>query len=96
MPRSRDDSQFVFLFIGRLLIDKGIREFVEAAIQVRAVVKNASFWIVGEFDESNPNSIGREELLYWVSSRFVKYFGKDRDVRRYIADADVVVLPSYR
>ncbi|HEX5624448.1 MAG TPA: glycosyltransferase family 4 protein [Saprospiraceae bacterium] len=96
MPRSRNDSQFVFLFIGRLLIDKGIREFVEAAIQVRAVVKNASFWIVGEFDESNPNSVGREELLYWVSSRFVKYFGKDKDVRRYIADADVVVLPSYR
>lgn len=84
-----------FLLIARLLGDKGVREFVEAARRVRADRPDASFVLVGWID-SNPNAIAQSELDAWVKDGTVEYLGKLSDVRPAIAESTVYVLPSYR
>lgn len=84
-----------FLLIARLLGDKGVREYVEAARQVRACNPNVQFSLVGWIDE-NPDAIRQEELDAWVSEGVVEYLGRLEDVRPAIAASSVYVLPSYR
>lgn len=84
-----------FLLIARLLIDKGVREYVEAARQVRSAYPMARFSLVGWID-TNPNSIGKVELDQWVREGVVEFLGELRDVRSAIEDCSVYVLPSYR
>lgn len=85
----------VFLFLGRLLRDKGIREFVDAARQVRRQAPGVRFLIVGSPDPGNPETISWEEVKAWMDEGIVEYLGRQDDVRPFIAQADAVVLPSY-
>lgn len=91
-----DDHTFVFLFIGRLLYDKGLAEYVEAAKEVRAVEPRAECWVVGPFFSGNPSAVQKEVMLKWVQEKHIRYFGEVNDVRKYIKQADVMVLPTYR
>jgi glycosyltransferase involved in cell wall biosynthesis len=84
----------VFLLIARLLRDKGIREFCEAARSVRQQRPAARFRIVGWFDD-NPSAITAGELAQWCAD-VVDYRGPREDVRDEIAAARIYVLPSYR
>lgn len=84
-----------FLLIARLLGDKGVREYVEAARQVRARHPEAQFGLVGWIDE-NPDAIRQHELDAWVAEGVVDYLGRLDDVRPAIAGCSVYVLPSYR
>jgi glycosyltransferase involved in cell wall biosynthesis len=84
-----------FLLIARFLVDKGIREYVEAAQQVRRNNPRARFLLVGWHDD-NPSSLGDEEVNGWVELGIIEYLGRLDDVRPAIAQADVYVLPSYR
>lgn len=84
-----------FLLIGRLIRDKGIFEYVEAARKVRSKYPNVRFHLVGPFD-TNPSAISRSTIEKWQSEGIVDYFGEASDVRPYIAGASVYVLPSYR
>lgn len=86
----------IFLFIGRLLSDKGIREFVQAAAIVKQDSPEVRFQILGSTDEGNPASIPASELQQWIESQHIEYLGYSDDVRQYISAADAVVLPSYR
>lgn len=85
-----------FLFIGRLLNDKGIREYVEAAEMVKAKYPAASFHVLGGLDNHNPSAISQQEIDHWVNKNIIVYHGSKSDVKPYIADANFVVLPSYR
>ena len=88
---------FVFLFIGRLLYDKGIREFVGAANQLHAQYPNMQFHLVGALDEGNPSAVAQHELDAWLAQNTqLRYLGVQSDVRSYIEAAHAVVLPSYR
>ncbi|MEV3818308.1 glycosyltransferase family 4 protein [Aeromonas salmonicida] len=84
-----------FLLIARLLCDKGVREYVQAATKVRKQYPNTVFGLVGWIDE-NPNAIDGDELQSWVDSGVVKFYGRLADVKPAIADSSVYVLPSYR
>lgn len=84
-----------FLLIARLLGDKGVREYIQAARKVKAEHPNAVFRLVGWIDD-NPEAISRHELDEWVNSGVVEFLGKLVDVRPAIADCNVYVLPSYR
>jgi glycosyltransferase involved in cell wall biosynthesis len=84
----------VFLQVGRLLKDKGVREFVAAARIVRAVIPEARFQLLGSLD-SNPTSVSAAELDAWRSEGVVEYLGHVDDVRPVIAAAHVLVLASY-
>ena len=84
----------VFLFVGRLLRDKGVMEFVDAARLLRSELPDARFQLLGPVDEGNRTAISRREVESW--SGHVEYLGVADDVRPAIAAATAVVLPSYR
>nr|WP_283937903.1 glycosyltransferase family 4 protein [Sphingomonas caseinilyticus] len=85
-----------FLFVGRLLGDKGVREFVEAARLVRQDHPDWIFQLLGPLDEDNRSAIQRAELDQWLADGTVEYLGAVDDVRPHIAAATAIVLPSYR
>lgn len=85
----------VFLFLGRLLRDKGIAEYVEAAHIVRAQHPTATFRIAGWLDP-NPESLTQRELDDVIADGTIEYLGAPDDVRPHLAAAHVLVLPSYR
>lgn len=89
----RQETQFTF--IGRLLKDKGIREFVDAA-KILKEVEEVSFRIVGELDEENPSQISKTQLVDWINEDLISYYDFKEDIRPEIAKASCVVLPSYR
>jgi glycosyltransferase involved in cell wall biosynthesis len=83
-----------FLMIARLIRDKGVREYVEAAGEVRRVHPEARFQLLGPLDP-NPTAISADELAAWRRAGVVDYLGTTSDVRPYLACAHVCVLPSY-
>ena len=84
-----------FLLIARLLIDKGIREYAQAAAIIKSKYPQAQFDLVGWIDD-NPNSIQQYELDNWISSGLFKFWGKLDDVKPAISACAIYVLPSYR
>ncbi len=86
----------VFLMIARLLRDKGVLEFVEAARQVKTQYPQARFQLLGAVDAENRTAIQRATVEGWVAEGVVEYLGTTDDVRPFIAAASCVVLPSYR
>lgn len=83
-----------FLLIARLISDKGIREYVEAAQIIKKKHPSIKFRVAGWLDK-NPNSISPDELEKWVNAGTIDYLGKLPDVRPAISDSSVYVLPSY-
>jgi len=86
----------IVLLAARLLIDKGVREFVYAAELVNKNQVNARFVLAGEIDKCNPASIQEQELEAWVKSGVVEFFGCRNDMESVLSRATIVVLPSYR
>ncbi|TAJ18767.1 MAG: glycosyltransferase family 1 protein [Rugosibacter sp.] len=84
----------IFLMIARLLKDKGIVEYVDAARLVKQQYPNAKFRLVGWLD-SNPAAVDKETLNAWISEGVIEYLGPLPDVRPAIATASIYVLPSY-
>lgn len=95
-PNSDVFSYVTFTFIGRLLKDKGVEEFAQAAIQVKKQHPTTKFILLGDFDEGNPSTIDKDSLLTWIDKDIVEYKGFVKDVRPYIQASDCIVLPSYR
>ena len=89
-------EEFRFLLIARLLLDKGIAEFVDAARAVRARHPHARFQLLGGGGGDNPSAVPAADVEQWVSESIVEWLGAKDDVRPNIAAADCVVLPSYR
>ena len=84
------------LLIARVLRDKGVREFAEAARILRREGVDAHFRLVGPLDPANRSAIGRAEVDGWAAEGLIDYAGPLDDVRPAIAAADCVILPSYR
>lgn len=84
-----------FLLIARLLGHKGVREYAQAAQQIRSQRPDVVFTLVGWVDD-NPDAITQQELNTWVSEGTLKFAGRLSDVRPAITACSVYVLPSYR
>ena len=91
-----DGTKFRFLLIARMLRDKGVGEYVEAARLLRQRWPLAEFCLLGFVDVQNPTAISHMEMEAWVVEGVVNYLGVSEDVRTQLATADCVVLPSYR
>lgn len=85
-----------FLLVGRMLGDKGVREFVDAAQRLKARHPTWRFRLVGDVDPGNPSSLRRAELEAWAARGWVEWLGRRDDVAALMRDAHVVCLPSYR
>lgn len=84
-----------FLLIARLLRDKGILDYVEAARRVRQRHGDVRFQLLGPFDD-HPSGISREDVREWEGEGAIEYLGQTDDVRPYLSGCTVFVLPSYR
>jgi glycosyltransferase involved in cell wall biosynthesis len=84
-----------FLMMARLLKEKGVYEFVEAARVVRRRHGDTRFVLLGAVD-ANPGSLRRDEVETWVREGMIEWPGHVDDVRPWIAASSVYVLPSYR
>ena len=87
---------FTFLLVARLLWDKGVGEYVEAARLVGARHPGLRFQLLGPVGADNRSAVPRATLDGWLAEGVVDYLGASDDVRPFIATADCVVLPSYR
>jgi glycosyltransferase involved in cell wall biosynthesis len=88
-------TQPVFCLAARLIVDKGIREFCEAARLLKSKYPQARFLLAGQLD-SNPKSIQQSELDRWISQGVIEFQGWAEDVRLLFTRNQVYVLPSYR
>jgi glycosyltransferase involved in cell wall biosynthesis len=86
----------VVTFAARLLEDKGVRDFVEAArvLMLRGVT--ARFWLAGSLDPGNLTSVSEDVLLKWSKEEVVEVIGHQSDIQNLFANSNIVVLPSYR
>lgn len=96
VPKVNSSEGLVFLFVGRLLYDKGVRELFEASKLLKQKVASAQVWVVGAIDKGNPSAISEQLVQAYVQQDIIKYLGPSNDVRSIMRDADIVVLPSYR
>jgi len=91
-----DLSKRSFILIARLLFDKGVREYYEAARQLKKKYPDVSFKILGFLNVDNPMAVSESQLKEWTDSGVIDYLGSTTDVRPFIKDSTCVVLPSYR
>lgn len=97
-PRPKTEAKLSFLMISRLIVDKGVFDYIEAARIVKKSYPDVEFGLLGPFwtQSFGSNTITKEEVENWVSDGIIKYYGYTEDVRSFIAESDCVVLPSYR
>jgi len=86
---------FAFLFIGRLIRDKGIVEYLEACREIKERHPEVRCMLVGPYD-SNPSAIKEKDLQPYIDEGTIEYFGEQSDVKKYLTQCNVYVLPSYR
>lgn len=91
-----DLKEFSFIFVGRLLAEKGIHEYVAAARSVRRQYPDVKFYVLGGLDEANPGGLNKAELDSLVQEGVISYPGHVTNVCDWLARSSVFVLPSYR
>jgi glycosyltransferase involved in cell wall biosynthesis len=96
VPRAKATSVPLVVLSARMLWDKGIREFVEAASIIKKRGVDARFVLVGGLDSGNPTSIPEAQLEHWVKEGMVEWWGHKKDMVEVLSQADIACLPSYR
>lgn len=98
---STDEADIVqhplsFLLVGRMLKDKGVVEFVEAARQLKVRYPDITFQLLGAVWKDNPAAIDERTITAWNNDGVVQYLGSTNDVKPFLEAASCIVLPSYR
>lgn len=89
------DAPPLVVMVARLLVDKGVCEFVEAARNLRGY-RGTRFVLVGDIDQGNPTSFSRKQVQGWVNEGSIEWWGQRSDVSSILSMSHIVVLPSYR
>jgi glycosyltransferase involved in cell wall biosynthesis len=89
-----EENPIVIMMASRLLWDKGVKEFIQAARSLYS--SKVRFVLVGKPDQSNPASVHGEDLSSWVTEGIVEYWGHRDDMHNVLPKAHIVCLPSYR
>jgi len=95
-PASLPEGETVVLMPCRMLQDKGVREFVAAARRLKSEGHGAEFRLLGNPDPGNPTSVLEKEIEAWVAEGVVTWHPYTRNINAALAEAHIVVLPSYR
>jgi glycosyltransferase involved in cell wall biosynthesis len=93
--RMPNKNSMNFLLSARLLWDKGIGQYVEAAKIIKSKYSGVNFYLLGFLDVENPSAISSTQIYDWHHNGDITYLGKTEDVRPYVANCDCFVLPSY-
>lgn len=89
------DGDPIVILLARLLLDKGVNEFVEAAKILKEKGVNCTLVLAGDIDD-NPKSLTKHQIEQWVSNRLIEYWGFSSDVNQTYSKCHIAVLPSYR
>lgn len=92
----RRNKVFTFLLISRLITDKGVLDYIDAAKALQAQGIEASFQVLGTMDPEHKRGIKTKSIHEWIENNVIEYLGTTVDVRKFIENADCIVLPSYR
>ena len=92
----QDNQTRTFLMIARVIADKGVREYIEAANAVQKKFPNTRFILVGDWNISNKSAFDEQTINDWQQNSSVEFLGHQNNVRSWIYKSDVLVLPSYR
>lgn len=95
LPMPKDTDNVVFILVARLLWDKGIGLYVDAARRLREYVPNTEFHLLGPLDNSSRSAIPADQIYSWHQQGLINYLGATQDVRPALAMAHCVVLPSW-
>lgn len=87
-------GKVIFAMIARLIVQKGVLEYIKAARNICAQYPNAEFWLLGGL-WNHPDAISRKEIEQWEAEGVVQYKGVTDDVKGFLANVDVITLPSY-
>jgi glycosyltransferase, family 1 len=85
-----------FIFVARLLREKGIFEYLQAVKRIKSQYPDVIFKVVGDLDTENPGSIKKEELEDYIQRKIIVYTGYVINVKEHLTQSSVFVLPSYR
>lgn len=91
---ANNDGVVRFILIGRMLYDKGVKEYVEAARIIKQKYSNTEFFLLGFLEVNNPSAVSKSVMDGWISDGIVRYLGVSDSVETEIAKVDCVVLPS--
>jgi len=92
---SNGPDGMVVLMASRLLWDKGVAEYVQAAEEIRSKNQEVQFWLAGAPDPGNPTSIPPEQIQEWKDQDVIEVLGYRTDMPSLLWEADIAVLPSY-
>lgn len=89
------NNDFIFVFIGRLVNDKGLGELADALRKLEDEELEIKLLLIGEIDGED-DALAKDKLNYLMQSKNIKYIGVQSDIRPYLMASDVLVFPSYR
>lgn len=93
---NKDTQVLRFYYVGRIIKDKGIVEFLESANHIIKLHKNIEFFILGTLKSNNPSFLSETEFNTLLVPKKITYLGESKNVAQHLKNADFVVLPSYR
>lgn len=91
MEKCRKDNKTIFLFIGRIMKEKGIEEFLEVAKEIKKINNKVEFWILGKFEEVKYKEI----ITILENQKIIRYLGVKSDIRNILKEIDFLIQPSY-
>tara|TARA_B100001059_G_scaffold236788_1_gene290383 strand:+ start:17522 stop:18655 length:1134 start_codon:yes stop_codon:yes gene_type:complete len=94
-PRAKLDQRYIFLMIARIIPEKGVYEFVQAARIVKQKYPNIVFQLLGPFESESPVILPKI-VSNWSKEGVIEYISRKSDVKPFIANCNTFVLPSYR
>lgn len=95
-PKFNTNGHFTFLMVSRLLVEKGVKEYVDAARSLKQTGFNAKFLLLGQIEKRHSRAVPAHLIQQWHDEKVIEYVGVTDKVEEWIAKAHVVVLPSYR
>lgn len=96
VPTEEPASPLTVILPARMLYDKGVAEFVEAAKVLRGRGCKARFVLAGDLDPENPAAISQDQMQLWQQEGYVEWWGHRSDMSAVLAQSHIVCLPSYR
>lgn len=91
----KSPDHFTFLFAGRLMEEKGVRDFVAAAGIVKKTFPNVAFEMLGFIESDYPTAIGIDEIRDWEQQGLIRFLGATDDIKTHLQRSDCLVLPTY-
>ena len=92
----KDKDSLNFLFVGRVIPDKGIIELISAISNIKKKYKNIKFKFIGSLDYENFTLINKIKIKKLISDDLIEYLGYKEDIRSYVIESNCLILPSYR